>query len=272
MTEKLSLIINSCDKFSDIWDAHIQLLNKNWKDRQIKTYLVTDKETTKSYEGVTILSAGEGKELSDRLRYALAVIKTEYILFTLDDYFLTKKINTNSIFELVSIMDKERIDYLRLFARPTSHKKIEGYKSLYEIDLDSKHDSHYQINLYAGIWRRTFLEKCVQESLNAWQLEIAMTPFGRKYGANCVMSKGNEFPTLDVVRKGKFLHKAKRYIDRHGLYKGDREVISWKEEIKLNCMKTIKSISSQKMVDFYKRIMKKKGYHFYSDDVQEIQR
>ena len=269
MNDKLSLLINSCDAFSDLWDAHIKLLNMNWDDRDISTYLVTDSLTNKEYNEVTILCAGRNKELSDRIRYALDYIDTDYILLTLDDYFLTKKISTKSIMNLVDIMDKKELDYIRLFKRPNSFKKIKGTSSLFEINLDSKHDSHYQINLYAGLWRKTFLEKCVNDSLNAWELELSLTPLGRANNAKCAMSKGNEFPTLDVVRKGKLLHKAFYYLKFNNLYSGNRGLISWKEELKLNCMKIIKAISSQKMVDFYKSILRKQGYHFYSDDLQE---
>ena len=39
MNEDLSVIISTCDKFSDLWDANIQLLNQNWADRNAETFL-----------------------------------------------------------------------------------------------------------------------------------------------------------------------------------------------------------------------------------------
>lgn len=262
-------MINSCDAFSDLWDPHIKLLNTNWSDRNISTYLVSDLPTNKSYMGVTVLCAGKKKELSERIRYALSFINTEYILLTLDDYFLTKKISSRKIDDLINIMDQKGLDYVRLFKHPNSFNKIKGTNSLYWINLDSKHDSHYQINLYAGLWRKEFLEKCVESNSNAWELELNLTPIGRENNAKCALSKGNEFPILDVVRKGKLLHKAYYFLKLNKLYEGDREVIPWKEEIKLNCMKFIKIVSTQRMIDFYKTILRRQGYHFYSDDIQE---
>ena len=42
MENNFSIIISTCDKFSDLWDAHILLLNQNWADRNVETFLVTD--------------------------------------------------------------------------------------------------------------------------------------------------------------------------------------------------------------------------------------
>ena len=57
LKNKLTLVIHTCDKFSDLWDGHISLLNKNWSDREIKTLLVTDKQTDRVFDGVDIIAA-----------------------------------------------------------------------------------------------------------------------------------------------------------------------------------------------------------------------
>ena len=90
---KLSVIISSCDSFSDLWDGHIKLLERYWGDRNVdQTLLVTDKPTDRSYDNVTVLSAGEFAEWSQRLKKALDTVRTEYVFITLDDYFLIKKV------------------------------------------------------------------------------------------------------------------------------------------------------------------------------------
>ena len=267
LINKLTMIINTCDKFSDLWAPHVKLLNRNWPDRDMRTLLVTDDTTDARFEGVEVVSTGKGKELSERLKTVMDDIHTEYILVSLDDYFPIYKIDSAAIEKLVSYMDSYHLDYIRLFKRPNSNKKLKGTENLYLIDLNSKIDTHYQINLYAGIWRKSFLEKAVAKKRNAWEFELSLTRLGRKLNARCAMSKGGEFEVLDVVRKGKLLHKSNSYLKRNGLYNGDRKVISWKEEIKLNFMKFIKTVAPQKLIDFAKRIMRKNGMHFYSDDV-----
>ena len=99
MENNFSIIISTCDKFSDLWDAHILLLNQNWADRNVETFLVTDKPTDRTFENVTVVAAGEGTEITERLKVVLPLVKTEYVLFTLDDYFLTEKISTQALNE-----------------------------------------------------------------------------------------------------------------------------------------------------------------------------
>lgn len=265
LKKKLTMIIHSCDKFSDLWDSHIYLLEKNWKDREIETIIVTDKLTNKKYDNVNIISAGEGKELSERIKFALPYIKTEYVLVTLDDYFPIYEINTKKIEKIIQEMEETNLDYVRLFKRPNSNIKLNNRSDLYKINLNDKKDSNYQVNLYVGIWRKTFIEKTIGKKMNAWEYELSLTKIARKERAICAMSKGNEYEILDVVRKGKILHKAHKYLKKNNLYNGSREIISWKEELKVNSLIFIKDHVNQKIVNLGKAILRKFGFTFYSD-------
>lgn len=265
LEDKLTLVIHTCDKFSDLWDTHIELLEKNWSDRNIETLLVTDEKTEKIYKNIRILSTGSKYELSSRIKAMLPYIETEYVLVTLDDYFPIYPIKTEEIKKIIDAMDKENLDYVRLFKRPNSNKRMLGYDSLYEIDLNGKKDTYYQINMYVGIWRKSFIEKTVRDEKDAWCYEVSLTKIARQEQLKCAMSKGKEFEILDVVRKGKLLHKANRYLKKNNLYNGTREVISWREEWRINIKTIIKDCMSQDFVDFSKSIMRKFGYKFYSD-------
>ena len=262
LKDKLTITIHTCQKFSDLWDSHIYLLNKNWNNRNIRTLLVTDCKTEKKYDEVEIISAGDGKEMSDRMKCALDKINTKYVLVTLDDYFPIYKINNESIERLINIMEMEDIDYLRLFHRPTSHKKFKNYDKIYKVNLD---DDQYAINLYVGIWKKSFLEKTIQDSLNAWQYEVSLTKIGKKNNAKCLMSKGNEFRTLDVIRKGKILTKADKYIKKNNLSIGNREVMKKKDEFIIEFRTVFKRILPKNITKKLKTFLKKRGFKFYSE-------
>ena len=76
---KMTMLILSCGLFSDLWDAHVYQLEKYWADRGMDTYIVTDKRQDTSYENVKVIAAGDGVEFTDRLKYALEQIESEYI-------------------------------------------------------------------------------------------------------------------------------------------------------------------------------------------------
>ena len=175
----------------------------------METFIVTDAPTDKSYPGIQTIIAGADVEWSDRLAFALKQVKTDYVFITLDDYFLIKKVNNQSIVDLLNMMEKENIDYIRLFPRPkrATKEELPGYQGIRHIDLSC----NYSVNLYSSLWRKAFLESTVKNSKNAWQFEVILHKRAEEYGAKCVVSLRNEFWILDVVRKGKLLHKAVEY-------------------------------------------------------------
>lgn len=263
--DKMTMLILSCDKFSDLWDGHVELLDKNWPDRDMDTYIVTDCNTEKTYKNVKIISAGKEKEWSERLKFALKYVNTEYVFITLDDYFLTQKVINRKIKCLIELMQEKNIDYMRLFLRPKCPKSAEmrDYKNIYWINTNDR----YSVNLYAGIWKKRFLENTVRKPKNAWQFEVALPKIATEVGAKCAMSNNKEFVILDVVRKGKLLHKATRYFKKHGVYYGNRPVISRWYEIKLGIRTWGVRLMPKCVTDFVRSIMIKLGHHYYSQEI-----
>lgn len=232
LKDKITCLIFSCDKFSDLWDSNLKMFRENWPERDFETYIVTDKPTDRAYPDVRIIAAGADVEWSDRLKYALQHVTTEYVFVTLDDYFLIKKVNNSRMERLVDLMEKDGYDYIRLFKNPTraTGKAVSGIPDLYHII----NEVNYSVNLYSGFWSKKFFEFCVHEPKNAWMFEVTLHEQAVNYGAKCLVSYGNDYQILDVVRKGKVLHKAARYFKKHpGIYDGDRELQTASFEFKL---------------------------------------
>lgn len=264
MQEKITMLILSCDRFSDLWDGHVKQLEKYWPNRMMNTYIVTDKASGKKYQNVKILSAGENVEWSDRLLYALSQISTDYVFITLDDYFLVRSVSTQKIGKLLEMMDSQHFDYVRLYKRPTSAtgKSVEGYPGVFYVD--SSQD--YSVNLYSGIWKTDFLKFCVADPLNPWAFEVALPKMACAYGAKCAVSNNNDFVILDVVRKGKLLHNAHYYFKQNpGIYSGDRAVNSWWYEIRLGVKTIVRRYTPPALRNEIKHTMRKFGYQFFSE-------
>jgi hypothetical protein len=235
---KYTLLIHSCDKFSDLWDAHIKLLNRNWPDRNCRTIILTDSKNEQSFPNVEVMAAGDGEEITGRIKYALNHIDTEFILVTLDDYFPTKRIDSSRIERLIDIMKKNEYDYLRITPRPKSGRIATDDENVYRLSLNGD----YRVNLYVGLWRKDFMAKTLgSKTLNAWEFEVTLTENAKKVGGKCAMSLGNEFPILDVVRKGRLLPKAVRYFKKNDIYHGNRPPMPYSAYFKLG----IKEVGSK---------------------------
>ena len=190
MNKKMTMLILSCDKFSDLWDGHVKQLEEYWPDRKMETYIVTDKKSDKKYANVKILSVGDNVEWSDRLLSVLKIVKTEFVFITLDDYFLIKPVFSEKIKRLLMMMDEYSLDYVRLFKRPTKATKepIIGYTNAFKVDCSQK----YSVNLYSGIWKTAFMMNCVAEPLNPWKFEVELPKMACAYGAKCAVSNNKD--------------------------------------------------------------------------------
>lgn len=259
-----ALLIFSCDKFSDLWEAHITLLNRYWPNRKCKTYIVSDKVSTQKFDGVEIIACGDDTEMSDRVKYILERIKEEYVLVTLDDYFPYGNFKEEKFINLISFLKENNGDYLRFFNEPKREKRKKITKNISKIiKLD-----RYSINLYPSLWRKEFLLSTVEKSLNAWDYEVSLSKIALKLNITAfTYPKYNEvFPFMDVVRKGKILRKAYKKLKKLNIYHGDRKVRTRKEEFKLGIQTFFSKITPPFLTKFLKKIMTKLFKHkFYSD-------
>lgn len=232
LKDKITCLIFSCDKFSDLWEGNMKMFRQYWPDRDFDTYIITDKPTDRTFLDAKVIAAGENVEWTDRLKFALQFVKTDYVFLTLDDYFLVKSVSSERMEQYVDLMRKGEYDYMRFFPRPKSATRDElpDVKGVYNVD-----NSHmYSVNLYSGLWEKQFLAYTVKEPKTPWDYEVTLHERAMEYQAKCLVCNNKEYEILDVVRKGKILHKAYWYFKRHpGIYEGDREVQSIWYEIRL---------------------------------------
>ena len=265
MESELTLMIQTCGKFSDLWEAHMAFLESSWPDHP-EAVLVTDEPTDAVFPGVAVFAAGAGLHMPGRLAAVLPRIQSDYILLTLDDYFPIYPISTEKITRLVEIMASRQLDYIRLFPDPPAFRKYPGERGLYQIDLAVD----YAVNLYPGIWRRSFLEKTLPGPQDIWAYEVSLTHTARALNARCAMSWGREFPVLDVIRKGKLLRRAARYLGQRGIAPEGREMVPLGEELRIFVFNTGKKLLPRPAARWVKARLRKRGFSFYTDQFEEI--
>lgn len=263
LKDNLAVLISSCNKFSDLWKEHIRLYRDNWQGKKIKTYLVTDKKTDQSFENVQIIVAPSDFNFPMRIKYALQYIDAPYILLTLDDYFTITPIKRDELLYLSNRAEKENIDYLMLYDRRRDNpRKFTTLDVLEEINLKEK----YAVTLYPAIWNKEFLAKTVKDDISPWLYEVSLSKSALDAGAVCRFSQAGAFRILDVVRKGKVLHKANRYFKKHGISIGDRPIISRVTEWTLAGMDIIDWYAPCWFVKISKKVAQKMGMQFFSED------
>lgn len=160
-----TILVSSCDGYSDLWKPYFKLFKRHWPDCPFPIALITEKKDPK-ISGVKALKLGEGLDWSTIIQHALDQIDTEYVLFTLEDFFIRKNVNTQLICKLLEDMGSEKIDTLRLSPRPKADTIIPG-KAYGLISQNAR----YRVSTQAAFWRRETLKNLLVSGESAWQFE-----------------------------------------------------------------------------------------------------
>ena len=175
-TEKpeMTIFINTCDSYEDCWNPFFQLFNKYWRHCPYPIVLNTELKSYK-FKNLNItcsrVQLNEDKKLnwSECLAKALSKIKSPYILYLQEDYFLEGNVKNKIIKKLLLNLSDGYADSIRLLEGPSSGpwKKIKGSNDIWEIEKKSK----YLLSLQASIWKTEVLKKQIRTHENGWQFE-----------------------------------------------------------------------------------------------------
>lgn len=256
--DKLTIVITTCDKFSDLWLNQIFLLDKYWKQHPI-VYLVSDKDNRLA-DGLNVVFRYFEEEYTTRLRLLLSQVDSEYVFLTLDDYLICDYVDVDRIQEIVRIMDESNLSYVRFYDQTKTKGWFDKEKRIHALPLTSL---AYEVNLYPSIWRKTDLLQMLYREENIWKFEVRLTRRCREKGFVCGwVNYKKTFNFVDTIRKGKYLPKAYRFLEKNNLYISDRPVRTKKETFAL----AVRTFVGRYFPNSIKRIIKKirKG-SYYSD-------
>lgn len=171
------MLMSSCDAYSDLWNPFFYYLKKNWPEFNLKVYIITESKDF-SYDGfdITMLHCNT-KLWSKRHMYALNSIKEQFVLYMLDDFWLSEKVDDMNIVKLFNyIYNDPKMGYLSFIRHCTSRSRpviVAHSKScIYQGLRESTKGMPYRINTQAGFWRKSFFLKTFKEHENAWQYEL----------------------------------------------------------------------------------------------------
>ena len=126
-------------------------------------------------------------------------------------------------------------------------------------------DTNYAINLQPGVWRKSSLSKISEEDMNPWQFEVYMHKLSIDNNYICYATLGKELPFEHGLLRGKFFRKTYRKVKKDGLLKTNRKKLTLLEEAKYKTRFKLSLLIPKKTKSFFKRILKKFGFKFYTD-------
>jgi hypothetical protein len=161
-----SILISSCDKYSDVWEIFFPLFFKYWPDCPWKIYLGSN-EKNYNDSRVTTIRAGKDKSWARSTFNVLEKIPTNNILILLDDFFIFWKVDTPKVIHHYESFLKLNANCLRLRNSPVVNTTVKGFADL----VVREKGEFNRVALDIAFWKKkTFLELLKLDE-NPWQME-----------------------------------------------------------------------------------------------------
>ncbi|MCL2592724.1 MAG: hypothetical protein FWD82_05090 [Defluviitaleaceae bacterium] len=220
-----TFLVNSCDKNSDIWVPFFRLLEIHWPDCPYPIVLNTESKrfsygnfdiktlSLYSEEENTSVPFGGGVQWGKRLIETLKLIDTEYVLFTLDDYFFQATPDMEKFEQCLEWMDNNVDVTVFYFNRGAEAGVVDGvFPGFEKITADIQ----YRIKAQMSLWRKDRLISYIMPHESPWDWEINASDRSRGidegiYGAEkagTVFSYPVSIKVGGVLQKGKWHREA----------------------------------------------------------------
>lgn len=168
ITQDVSVLINSCDKYADVWSVFFPLFWKYWPDCPYPVYLGANTRTWPD-ERVRVIQAGPDASWAETTLKMVAGVPTPYILWFLDDFLIWKHVDTPTVQSLFVEMKQLNADYLRLRPLPRPDWPVPGHPGIGQI----RPGASYRCALEIAFWRREVLMDLLVPGETPWDMEKA---------------------------------------------------------------------------------------------------
>lgn len=182
LKNELSILVLSCDHYSELWDPHFHFLFKYWPElnseyKNVPIYLLSNNQEF-THDRVLTIKSGKDVSWSDNLMLALKQINSKYVMILLEDYIINQPVNHNRIEELLTVLEKNDAAYVKLMRdqgiylynfEPNKYF-LQGSDTITYRSKDI--DSKFINSLQAALWNKKALESLLVKSESAWDFEI----------------------------------------------------------------------------------------------------
>ena len=212
----ITVLVASCDKYSDVWEPFSALWRKYWPDCPYEVALATESpcDTRPELCFNRIIPCTREMNWGKFISTALKEIRTSHVILLCDDYFLCDRVDTGRIASLLESAEKNRIGYLPMI-------QAAEYRPVFEPDprlaLYEKGQA-YCIALQAGIWNLEFLKFLVGQYFpSIWAFERKGSFKAAESDFVLAGTRQSAFPFEDCVHKGRWEPVGVRLCERNGI-------------------------------------------------------
>ena len=213
----ITILVVSCDKYSDTWNSFFHLFFKNWPDCPYPIKLVSN-YLEYSDNRVGSIKVGKDLDYSSNLIKALSNVETDWVIFWVEDRPPSRQVDTTSLIEIIDLAISKNAAYLKLI--PCYPPALVDKEN--KIGVITK-GSRYLVSMTVALWRTEVLLELLKPGETAWDIEkhggIARAKQSNyDFYALSIDSYSNP-PIQDIhlISKGKLMARGIHLLRREGL-------------------------------------------------------
>lgn len=196
MHSNCSLLVTSCDEYSDLWHGFFYQFDKNL-NIPIERYLLSNNSRfiyEKKYN-VKTLQVGKYTDWSRNLRKALELIPEDYIFLIVEDFYISEPVDLNLVINSINYAVENNVQHIKFSPEGADIKSNNGLFLTYEKKMP------YWISL-CGIWNKAYLKKILLDGESAWLFEVNVN-YRVQFSAEKLLAfKKPLFKYKNMVQKG----------------------------------------------------------------------
>lgn len=212
--EICSVLVSSCDAYSDLWEPFFTLFFRYWPNCPFEVYLISN---YKSYSDkrVKVIRVGKDKGWALNMKAALSRVNNPYFILLHEEFFLNQLVDTKSVIDLLDFIQKEGADCIRLNPAPGPDKP---YQNLFFIgELSSQ--IPYRFSLQSAIWDKKSFNNILGNEVKIWNVESEGTHRANKMSVTLLSVKNPVvyYDPRSAVVRGKFQYKIVQFCKKEGI-------------------------------------------------------
>ena len=214
---KVTVIVNSCDAYSDLWDVFFLSMAEYWPDCTYPVVINTERKNYTQNTGIHLNIKVHNFNSNNidlwglRLLTTLKDTTSTYVIMLFDDFLLNAPVDQGRIKALVDLMSANpSVDVVYLTKLPGVNKGSKDGNGLALLAANAD----FRLNSAPGIWRKKALLRFTGKNDNPWAWEYfgSYRTFGVSSSFLAVADSGEDIYPYDY-RKGGAIYRGKWVLD-----------------------------------------------------------
>lgn len=159
----ISVVVQTCDKYKKFWNGFFYYMDKFWDDEiSCPIYFCNDHEEINVPKKFKVLTTKKNNFV-DSLKFILSNVKTDYVFYMLEDFWLQAPMPAQIFNELFNFVLEKNIFVLQV-SPILPYYNLDynsNYYCLNQKIIKFKKESDWIFNFQTRFWKKEILEKCL---------------------------------------------------------------------------------------------------------------